>query len=401
MFVSEYDEDLAGTAGVGSGGLMKLKLGVVVNPLAGLGGAVALKGSDGAEVVAEARRRGAMPMAVERAARALGALAGLPVEVHAWGGAMGEDSVRMAGLTCIVAGHAESAATTNAEDTRRATYALLQGGIDLLVFAGGDGTARDVLAVHTGTCPVLGIPAGCKMHSGVYANNPEDAGRLLRTLVDGGLVELVEAEVRDIDEVAFREGKVYSRYHGTLKVPRSNGLLQQVKTGGRRDDGVILAEMAAFMIEQMKEDADYLMGSGSTVAEVMRELGLPNTLLGVDLVRDGECIGQDLSAADILRLTGDRPLHAVLTVIGGQGHLFGRGNQQFSPEVIRRISRDHLHILATRGKLTSLGGRPLQLDTGDAQLDQTLSGWVPVVTGYDETVLYRLGVSDGEKGKNR
>lgn len=372
--------------------MTKLKLGLIVNPLAGVGGSVGLKGSDGADIVAEAVRRGAAPQAQARAARALSFLKDQPVELLVWAGAMGAASATAAGLPCQVLGEAE--ADTSAQDTRRAVTELLAAGVDLLVFAGGDGTARDVLAVLDRPLPVLGVPAGCKMHSGVYANNPEDAGRLLHKLVTGGLVELVEAEVRDIDESAFRAGVVRARHYGSLLVPRSEGLMQQVKSAGHNSEAVTLTELAAYVIDNMEVGADYLMGSGTTVGEIMQQLGLPNTLLGVDLVRDGELVGSDLAAADILELTGERPLHALLTVIGGQGHLFGRGNQQFSPEVIRRIGRDRLHIVASRHKLTSLNGQPLRLDTGDALLDRELAGWVQVIVGYDEKLLYRLGSTD-------
>ncbi len=375
---------------------MKLKLGLVVNPLAGIGGAVALKGSDGAKVVAEARRRGAKGQAPERATRALSALQEMRLDIVTWPGAMGEDSVRAAGLDYRLASASSkqaASADTTPNDTHNAVAALQQEGIDLLVFAGGDGTARDILDSLTGRLPVLGIPAGCKRHSGVYANNPEDAGALLRQIASGGLVDLVTAEVRDIDENAFREGVVKARYYGELSVPRSDGLLQCVKCGGQPAEDTSVYDIAACMAERIEDDenSDYLMGSGGTVAEVMQELGLENTLLGVDLLRDGACVASDLTASDILRETGDRPLHAVITVIGGQGHVFGRGNQQLSPDVIRRIGRDNLHIIATRNKLEGLQGRPLQVDTGDAQLDRELSGWIAITTGYEEEVMYPLG----------
>lgn len=368
-----------------------LKLGLIVNPWAGVGGDVALKGSDGADTVAEALRRGAVPRSAERAARALGLLQGLPVSLLTWGGDMGESSARAAGFAPRVLGKTSGPST--AEDTRAAVAALLDAGIDLLVFAGGDGTARDILAVLGHKLPVLGIPAGVKMHSAVYANNPEDAGQLLRRLAEGGLVELVEAEVRDIDETAFRQGVVRARHYGSLLVPRSDGLLQQVKSGGHNTEALALADLAAFVAEQVRVDAesDWLMGSGTTVAAVMEELGLPNTLLGVDLVRAGAVVQADVGAADILALTGTRPLRAVVTLIGGQGHLFGRGNQQFSPAVIRRVGRDNFLVLASRQKLASLDGRPLQLDTGDVALDRQLAGWLPVITGYDQRVIYAVG----------
>lgn len=371
--------------------MAKLKIGLIVNPLAGIGGAVGLKGSDGPEIVAEAQRRGAKPQAVDRAARALAALIDQPIELLVFGGAMGATSAELANVQFTQVGSVPNL-MTSADDTRQAAKALFEQNIDLLLFAGGDGTARDIASVNAHNCPVLGIPAGCKMHSGVYANNPEDAGQLLAKLAQGGLVDLVEAEVRDIDEEEFRQGRVNARYYATMLVPRSDGLLQQVKSGRSADDDeVTVTDIAAYMAEQMEPDHDYLIGSGTTVAEVMNELGLPNTLLGVDLVRDNELVASDIHAAQILALTGERPLHAVVTIIGGQGHLFGRGNQQLSPDVIRRIDRQHLHVLATRSKLAALDGRPLLLDTGDAALDNSLSGWVSVIVGYDERVLYPLG----------
>lgn len=371
--------------------MSKLKLGLIVNPWAGVGGDVALKGSDGPGTVAEALRRGAIPQAQERATRALAFLRDTPVTLFTWADAMGAASVHAAGLEAQVLGSAS--VSSSADDTRAAVKALVAAGIDLLIFAGGDGTARDILAELGQRLPVLGIPAGVKMHSGVYANNPEDAGRLLEQLAGGGLVELIEAEVRDIDEVAFRAGTVKARRYGSLLVPRSSGLLQQVKSGGHNNEGVAMADMAAYVAEEIRHDtaSDWLLGSGTTVAAVMEALGLSNTLLGVDLLRNGEVLKADVSAVDILQLTEGRPLKAVLTVMGGQGHLFGRGNQQFSPAVIRRVGRPNFFILASRQKMASLGGRPLQLDTGDAELDRELSGHVQVLTGYNERVMYALG----------
>lgn len=368
---------------------VNLRIGLIVNPLAGIGGATGLKGSDGADTVAEALRRGAVPQAPARAARALQALAGLPVEVCCWAGEMGEWSAREAGLAVQVLGQCPE--RTSAADTRAAAAALLAAGVDLLVFAGGDGTARDICDVVGLQRPVLGIPAGCKMHSAVYAVNPEGAGRLLAELARGGLVNVAEAEVRDIDEEAFREGVVRARHYGVMHVPQDGRFLQQVKCGSQGSDALEQVELAAWLVEQMQDDGYWLMGSGSTVAEVMKQLGLPNTLLGVDVVRAGELVAADVSAATILEIVGaTAPVHALITVIGGQGHLFGRGNQQFSPAVIRRIGRDNLRVAATRSKLVALAGRPLLVDTGDVALDRALCGLIPVHAGYEDVLLVRV-----------
>ena len=372
-----------------------MRIGLIVNPLAGIGGATGLKGSDGEATVAEALRRGAEPQAPARAARALAALAGVDVEVVTWAGIMGEDSARAAGLPVQVLGKAE--AGTSAADTRAAAAALLAAGVDLLVFAGGDGTARDICDVVGVRRPVLGIPAGCKMHSAVYAVNPEAAGQLLAALARGGIVNLVEAEVRDIDEAAFRDGIVRARHYGVMQTPRDGRFLQQVKCGSQDNDALERVELAAWLVEQMDDDSYWLMGSGSTVAEVMSQLNLPNTLLGVDIVRAGQLVAADVSARTILDVVGEQgPVHALVTVIGGQGHLFGRGNQQFSPAVIRRIGRDNLCIAATRSKLASLGGRPLLVDTGDVVLDRALCGLIPVHAGYEDVLLMRVATDAGD-----
>ena len=369
---------------------MTLRIGLLVNPLAGLGGSVALKGSDGADTVAEALRRGASPQAPARAARAL---AHLPQDVTllTWGGPMGEDSVREAGRVAQVLG--QPATPSDAADTRRAASELLAAGIDLLLFAGGDGTARDLVDAVGQRIPVLGIPAGCKMHSAVYAVNPEAAAELAGRLSRGEALPALAAEVRDIDEEAFRQGVVRARHYGALKVPGDPALVQQVKCGGREMEDLQITEIAAHVVDHMEPDTLYLMGSGSTVAEVMAQLGLENTLLGVDAVLDHQLVGQDLTAAQMLALVSEHKACAVLSVIGGQGHLFGRGNQQFSPPVIRALGRDHLLVLASRLKLATLDGRPLLVDTGDAALDQALAGLVTVVAGYEDEVLYRLATN--------
>ncbi|WP_111656912.1 ATP-NAD kinase family protein [Isoalcanivorax indicus] len=373
-----------------------LVIGLLVNPCAGLGGAVALKGSDGAQVVQEALARGAVPQAGPRTQRALALLAEaqVPVRLRVWGGDMGARWADAAGLSAEVVGQ-PGAGMTSAGDTRAAAAALLAAGIDVLLFAGGDGTARDVLDSVGAAVPVLGIPAGCKMHSAVYAVNPEAAGRLLVALARGEMVNVTEGEVRDIDEEAFRAGQVRARYYGSLTVPADAQLLQQVKCGAPEQEDLQVTEACAWLVERLAPGVTYLMGSGSTVAELMAQLGLPNTLLGVDLVRDGALLASDVTADQILAQLGDGPARAVLTVIGGQGHLFGRGNQQLSPAVIRRVGRDNLHVLATRSKLASLGGRPLLVDTGDAALDRALCGLLPVIAGYEDEVLYRVATDAG------
>lgn len=369
---------------------MKFKLGLIVNPLAGLGGSVALKGSDGADTVAQALALGATPQAGKRALQALEPLAALDFRLLTWGGTMGEQVALAAGRVPEVLGYPQSSPST-AADTERAVQALTEAGADLILFAGGDGTARNLCAALDVRCPVLGIPAGVKIHSGVYGITPRAAGEIAALLIRGELVSLAPGEVRDIDEQAFRQGQVRARYYGELLVPSEHRYLQAVKNGAREDESLVQADIAADFVEQMAPDVRYIIGSGSTVAAIMAELGLPNTLLGVDVVENGELIASDCTAAELLALTADRPARLVITLIGGQGHIIGRGNQQLSPELLRRLGRDAIHLVATKTKLNALAGRPLVVDSGDAQLDRELAGLIPVHTGYRDAVLYRIG----------
>lgn len=376
-------------------GLPSLRLGLVVNPLAGVGGPSGLKGSDGSEVVAEAKRRGAEALAGERAGRCLSALVDRRqhISIVTWDGAMGADVARAAGFEPTVLG-APRAEVSTAEDTRAAVAALADAGIDLLLFAGGDGTARDVCSALPHPLPTLGIPAGVKMHSGVYAVTPEAAAGVIRLMQDGALVGLLTGEVRDIDEAELRAGRVNSRWFGELQVPAEPRWVQHTKIGGRESEPLVLEEIAADIAARMATtpaDDLWVIGPGSTTAAVMAHLGLPNTLLGVDLVTKGDVLASDLDANALLEHSERKRPWILITFIGGQGHLLGRGNQQLTPELIRRAGRDHLVVIATRSKLAALEGRPLIVDSGDPDLDQELTGYIPVITGYEEQVLYPVG----------
>mgnify|MGYP001820132290 FL=1 len=374
-----------------------LTIGLLVNPVAGLGGSLAMKGSDGsvvrervATMTDEERAR-----AQHRAGRALAPLQAVADHLHVLTvpGAMGEDAAREAGLDFSLLSEATNHdGLTSAEDTRLAAKALVEQGADLLVFAGGDGTARDVYDAVGDRFPVLGIPAGVKMHSGVFAVSPEAAGELLVMLARGGLVGMQAREVRDIDEEAFRGGVVRARFYGEMRVPGEGRYLQQTKVGGRESHELVAAEIAAWLAETMLPQTTYLIGPGSTTAAVMESLGLPNTLLGVDIVRDHQLIASDVDEAGILTALADAPAdaHIVVTAIGGQGHVFGRGNQQFSPDVIRRVGVDNITIVAAKSKITGLEGRPLLVDTNDPELDRMLAGLREVLTGYGDHILYRV-----------
>jgi predicted polyphosphate/ATP-dependent NAD kinase len=369
-----------------------LHIGLIVNPLAGLGGSLALKGSDGPEI-RELAARGHAHRAQERTLRMLKILQqdASAFQFSSARGAMGETSLAKMGLAAKVVGSDIDAITTS-EDTRVAAEALRQCGVDIIVFAGGDGTARDIYDAVGDECPVLGLPTGVKMHSGVFAVSPEAAGELLLQLARGGLVGLSAQEVRDIDEDAFREDTVRTRFYGELRVPSEGRFLQQTKVGGREVPELAAADIAAWLAMQMEPERLYFIGPGSTTAAIMTELKLPNTLLGVDIVGNGLLLSADVNEEQLLEMVAQSPGQAtiVVTVIGGQGYFFGRGNQQFSPSVIRAVGLENIWVVAAKSKLASLDGRPLLVDTNDKSLDLELCGYRTVVTGYDDQTLYRV-----------
>ena len=368
------------------------RIGLVVNPFAGIGGAVGLKGSDGAETRELALAKGAQQRASERVATALSLLSDYQDHIE-WvtaAGAMGADTLKTLGVAPHVV-YQPSSGQTEARDTQAAVQMMLGADIDLLVFAGGDGTARDVCSVVADAIAVVGIPAGVKIHSGVYAVSPKAAGKVLQLLVSGQLTTVRHADVMDIDEDAFRQGTVRARRYGEMLVPQQLEYMQAVKMGGRESDELVLTDIADDIIERMDDDVLYIMGSGTTVAAVMERLGLDNTLLGVDAIMNGTLVGSDLTASELEAMLDENAQAVlVLTVIGGQGHVFGRGNQQLSASLIRRVNRQDIWLVATKTKLQQLAGRPLRVDTGDDQLDRELSGFIQVTTGYHDRTMVAI-----------
>ena len=370
-----------------------LNLGLVINPWAGIGGAVALKGSD--DVREQALALGAEPRANARVRTALEKLLPWREQLcfHTAAGAMGAEVLQTLGFQHQI--HYQPPAVSTAADTRAAIKALAARQLGLIVFAGGDGTARDVYSELDALgvaeqAAVLGIPAGVKIHSAVYAVSPQAGGEVLADLCQGKPLELTSAAVKDIDEAAYRAGSVSARLFGYLKVP-AHPLLQQSKESARAVEQQVVDDIAEQIIDEMQDDVIYLLGSGTTCMAIKQRLGIDGSLLGVDVVKAGELLHKDATEQVLwacLQQQGKAAL--IVTVIGGQGHVFGRGNQQLSPRVLRQLGRQAITVVASPGKLQSLQGRPLLCDSGDPQLDQDYAGPIRVVTGYRSEALYPL-----------
>ncbi|MDD4136714.1 MAG: ATP-NAD kinase family protein [Methanoregula sp.] len=353
------------------------RIGFIVNPVAGMGGSVGLKGTDGK--VAEARSRGAVPQAGSRAGTTLELLKKHPdLEFFTCSGDMGESILTKAGLTgyhVIYTAEGES----SAGDTKAAAHLFLDTGVDLILFCGGDGTARDIFSVVGRKIPILGIPAGVKMYSGVFAINPATAAELV---AGPGKTVLRDSEIMDVDEEAYRAGTLDTRLYGIARTPTIRGMVQLPKQVFEEpDEDRAKGEIAQFMQEVMLPGTLYILGAGTTTEAIARYLGLKKTLLGVDVIKNGRLIARDADEKTLLCLTeGEKDTRIIISPIGAQGFILGRGNQQISATVVRRAGIGHVIVVATSHKLRETP--ELLVDTGDPELDREFGESIQVICGY-------------------
>jgi len=275
----------------------------------------------------------------------------------------------------------EPSLPTTAKDTKNAVARMKD--VDLIVFVGGDGTARDIMEVIGTDIPVIGVPSGVKMYSAVFAQTPYHAAEVVDEFADGIAVE--EREVVDIDENAFRKGKLSVSVKGYCLTP-FHDKIQSSKdflAGGEEAKRTI----ASYVVEKMDDETTYIIGSGSTTWEIKKALGIKGTLLGVDVVRRKKMLCRDAAEADIKNFMGKRN-KIIVSPLGGYGFIFGRGNEQISPEIIRKVGKDNIVAISTREKLSSIDS--LKVDTGDDALDKELRGYIKVITGYGESKLMKV-----------
>lgn len=351
-------------------------IGLIVNPVAGLGGTVGLKGTDG--LVEKALQLGAVPRSERRAVRMLRQLQST---VCTCGGTMGAEAAKKAGVDYTVV--YEPPWTTTREDTVKAAE-IMREQVDLLVFCGGDGTARDVSSVVN--TPILGIPAGVKMYSACFAVTPESAAETVHLFLDG-TIKTGFCEILDIDEELYRKGVLSVKLFGYAKVPRHKKVQGSKHVG---NDDYQKREIASFLTELLREDTVYIIGAGTTTKAIGDALNVDKTLLGVDIIKGRHLVKKDCSEKDILEiLEKEKKAKLIVSPIGGQGFIFGRGNQQLSPEVIHRVGITNIIVVATPEKLMSTP--VLHVDTGDKELDRTLTGEQCVVCGYQVATRKEVG----------
>jgi len=369
-------------------------MGFLVNPIAGMGGRVGLKGTDGVEK--NALTLGAKPVAPTRAVELLRRLKELQLtatlNLLTCPGVMGADEVKSAGLRAETLSMVLKSKTT-AEDTKLATKLMAKAKVDLIVFVGGDGTARDIFDALQGAngMPVLGVPSGVKMYSGIFAASPADAAEVVQAFAERE-AQLMDFEIMDADEKAIRTDHFSVRLHGFLKGPFVPMRLLGSKqvTPETLDEHENQMAAARFVVEEMDPKATYILGPGTTVKCIADLLGVEKTLLGVDIYRDKR-VTKDVNEEKILREIKDwRNTWIVLSPIGRQGMLLGRGNQQISPEVVRRVGEERIIVAATRSKIQGIEGGVLRVDTGDPRVDESLRGYIKVAIDYREWRLMQV-----------
>lgn len=361
------------------------KLGLIVNPIAGMGGKVGLKGTDGKDILKRARELGSEPEAPEKAVRALKQLKSLgnDLKVLVAKGPMGEMEAKEAELNYEIV-YTPEETETSTSDTTQVAKLFEEKEVDLILFVGGDGTARDVQEAVEQRVPALGVPAGVKIYSAVQGNTPESAGTLAKDYLQESGISLKEMEVIDLDEEGFRNDEVNIQVFGYLNVPYDESHLQSMKSPSPQSDEEAQESIALHVIDHLEEDVFYIIGSGSTPSQILKELDQPVTILGVDIMKNKETVAKDVSEQTLLDTIGDDPVKLIVTPMGGQGYILGRGNQQISDKVLKKISKDDIIILSTPGKLRGLGKNDMQIYTMDPKVNQSLEGYYKVITGYGQ-----------------
>jgi predicted polyphosphate/ATP-dependent NAD kinase len=371
-----------------------LRIGFLINPIAGMGGRVGLKGTD--NVSKDAADLGAKPISPLRAKEFLERLKALDLAAEIkWitcPGIMGEHEISEADLDARVL-PMQTKNETSANDTKLAVKLMAEVKVRLIAFVGGDGTARDILnaSKDLAIIPVLGVPSGVKMYSGVFAASPTDAADLLADFLEGS-TQLIDSEVMDADEEAIRRDSLNVSLYGFLKSPfvPMQLLLSKGISPETVDEHENQMAIARFIVEEMRDEATYILGPGTTIKCIADLLEVEKTLLGVDMYRNKRVV-RDVNESKILNEIRDWDnTWIVVSPIGRQGMLLGRGNQQISPEIIKRVGKKHIVVAATKTKLQGIQGGLLRVDTGDPEVDQMLKGYMKVATDYREWRLIEI-----------
>ena len=393
-----------------------MRVGIIVNPDAGLGGHLGFKGSDGR--AEEARAAGAqdrsgprMQQCVEKLSQLLGSSLnrqGEEIEFVCWSGRMGSSWIGQTAATII----GESPLSTSAQDTASLVKQLVDSEVDLILYAGGDGTTRDIVKTlesigeSASKTAIVGVPGGVKMHSGCFATTPKAGAEVVLAYHLGDL-RIGITEVMDLDEEVYQTGVWKVRMYGEAWTPSSprfmQGAKEQVERASEEDTIEALAEHIKTLVVD-NNDLMIVWGSGGTLNRMGKHCGHDLTLLGIDVESsspDGgskRILDLDLNEQGLLDIIGQhsdsdgktKPILLLLSPMGGQGFLIGRGNLQLSPDVLRGIGIENILGVATPSKLIGLSN--VRIDTGDTTLDEMFheKRFIKILQGFRTTRLIRI-----------
>ncbi len=361
-----------------------MKIGLLVNPIAGMGGNVGLKGTDG-EMYNKALELGAEPITPVRIREVLNLITRQDIKFLVPQGNMGEDYIKDFNFDYKIIGKTNTKTTD--EDTKKLARQILDEGADVLIFVGGDGTARNILDAVGTKIPLVAVPSGVKMFSSVFTFSPRAAAEMINNMGD----DFIEKEVLDIDEEAFRENRLEAKYYGTVIVPNLNHLLQGKKSPSNIKHSVKeeKQKVAQYVLDNMTEDSVYILGPGTTVREITDMLNVDKTLLGIDAVFKGELIGRDINEKDMLQIIDEyQKVKIIITPIGGNGFIFGRGSKQISSKILKSVGKENTIIVSTIDKVGSL--EYLRIDSGDYEVDKSYGGLIDVIIGYNDMLLLEV-----------
>ena len=391
---------------------MERRIGIIVNPDAGLGGRLALKGSDGMAEIA--RSKGAVDRAGPRMCEAFEHLFSIiELSLVSWDnvhwllpkGRMGDswipERMKIHGKWTNISDTAE---VTTAEDTINVVNSMIEQNVEIILYAGGDGTTRDIIGalenIDSASTPILGIPAGVKMHSGSFGASPRSAAEAFAAWFSGDLL-IAQTEVMDLDETLYREGEWVVKMYAEAMSPGSPRWMQGSKQRIERVSEVeILESLGDHLRETIEDDPELLViwGSGGTLRTLGESIGFTITVLGIDVTLGSENVGTDLDENQLIEVINNHKsqfgenakILTLLSPMGGQGFLIGRGNLQLSPTVIRLIGIDNILAIVTPAKLATLN--TLRIDTSDMDLDRQFQEkkYMKALQGYRTTRLIRI-----------
>ena len=374
-----------------------LTVGLIINPISGMGGSVGLKGTDGKDILKQAIDLGAKPSAIERVREFLKELSSIKSKLKflTCPGLMGASILEEYGylyeeISGPIFNNLKEELNTTAEHTIFAAKKMkLNNDLKLLVFLGGDGTARDVLKAIGEDFPCLGIPTGVKIYSSVFSLNPRIAASIVMQFL-WDEIPLKKSEVLDIDEKEYRKGNLVSKLYGYLLTPFNPDFSQRSKMGTPDSDLNNQERIAKRIVENLERDTCYLLGPGTTIKAIADLLEQEKTVLGIDLLLNNEIIAHDLNERAILEHVNGKKVKLITSLIGRQGFLFGRGNLQLTPQVLRLIGPENIIVVATKFKLLNIPNQVLRIDTRDPKLDEELKGFYRVMVDYDEIKICKV-----------